>query len=59
MNSEMVSSSCSTSGTRHVTLSGGFKGGAFGASAPSPRRKSRAHILTYAYQGYLTSRYDF
>jgi hypothetical protein len=31
----------------------GFKGG-----GPSPpRRKSQAHILTYAFQGYLTSRY--
>ena len=30
-------------------LSGGFKGGALGASAP--RRISQAHILTYAFQG--------
>jgi hypothetical protein len=31
--------------------------GALGASPPPPRRKSQAHILTYAFQGYLTSRY--
>jgi len=37
--------------------SGGFKGG-FGGFSP-PRRKSQAHILTYAFQGYLTSRYGF
>ena len=31
--------------------------GALGASVP--RQKSQAHILTYAFQGYLTSRYGF
>jgi hypothetical protein len=36
-------------------ISSGFKGG-FGGFSPHPRRKSQAHILTYAFQGYLMSR---
>ena len=35
-----------------------IQGWALGASAP-PRQKSQAHILTYTFQGYLTSRYGF
>ena len=40
-----------------------FKGGALGGITPPPpphphpRRISQAHILTYAFQGYLASRY--
>ena len=30
-----------------------------GLHPPPPVRISQAHILTYAYQGYLTSRYGF
>jgi hypothetical protein len=40
-----------------ISLVADFQGGLWGFSPP--RRKSQAHILTYAFQGYITSRYGF